>query len=94
VSGEASAQAGSALPNSNFTHPPLHPHSATDLFFSFRQLEHAYRIPGEFTYRLMGDEYGFETLSVFITETYPGGGPGLHVHDVEEAHILLEGSST
>jgi len=93
VSGEAAAQAGSALPTSNFTHPPLHPHSATDLFFSFRQLEHAYRVPGEFTYRLMGDEYGFETLSFFITETYPGGGPGLHVHDVEEAHILLEGTA-
>ncbi|HEX6088160.1 MAG TPA: cupin domain-containing protein [Thermoanaerobaculia bacterium] len=50
-------------------------------------------MPGEFTHRLTGDEYGFEKLSFIITETHAGGGPGLHVHDVEEAHILLEGTA-
>ena len=30
-------------------------------------------------------------MSFIVTETHPGGGPGLHVHDVEEAHVLLEG---
>ena len=50
-------------------------------------------MPGEFTHRLTGDEYGFTSLSFIITETHPGGGPGLHVHDVEEAHILLEGTA-
>lgn len=32
-------------------------------------------------------------MKFIITKTFPGGGPGLHVHDVEEAHILLEGSA-
>ena len=81
------------LPPQNFTHPPEKPHDPGALFFNFDQLEHWYRVPGEFTYRLNGDQYGFETLSFIITETHPGGGPGLHVHDTEEAHILLEGSA-
>jgi mannose-6-phosphate isomerase-like protein (cupin superfamily) len=50
-------------------------------------------VPGEFTHRLTGDRYGFESLSFIITETHPGGGPGLHVHDTEEAHVLLEGTA-
>jgi mannose-6-phosphate isomerase-like protein (cupin superfamily) len=69
------------------------PHDVDDFFFSFDQLEHYYRVPGEFTHRLTGDQYGFETMSFIITETHPGGGPGLHVHDVEEAHVLLEGTA-
>ena len=48
---------------------------------------------GEFTYRLDGDEYGFNALSFIITETHAGAGPGLHVHDTEEAHVLLEGTA-
>ena len=60
-------------------------------FFAFDQLDHWYRVPGEFTHRLTGDQYGFESLSFIITETHPGGGPGLHVHDTEEAHVLLQG---
>lgn len=26
-------------------------------------------------------------------DSFPGGGPGLHVHDAEEAHVLLEGTA-
>src|SRR5258705_9822513 len=62
-------------------------------FSIFDQLDYYYRVPGEFTHRLNGDEYGFESLSFIITETHPGGGPGLHVHDTEEAHVLLEGTT-
>jgi mannose-6-phosphate isomerase-like protein (cupin superfamily) len=81
------------LPDKEFTHPPEKPHETSDLYFNFDQLEHYYRVPGEFTHRLTGDQYGFETLSFIITETHPGSGPGLHVHDTEEAHVLLEGSA-
>ena len=81
------------LPDKEFTHPPEKPHDPAALVFNFDQLEHYYRVPGEFTHRLTGDQYGFEELSFIITETHPGGGPGLHVHDTEEAHVLLEGSS-
>lgn len=79
------------LPCQAFTHAPAKPHDPSDLLFSFDQLEDWYRVPGEFTHRLDGDRYGFETLSFIISETHPGGGPGLHVHDTEEAHVLLEG---
>ena len=82
-----------SLPCQAFTNPPEKPHDPAAHFFSFDQLEHYYRVPGEFTYRLTGDQYGFEALSFIITETHPGGGPGLHVHDTEEAHILLQGTA-
>lgn len=81
------------LPDKDFTNPPEKPHDPAALFFKFDQLDYYYRVPGEFTHRLTGDQYGFETLSFIITETHPGGGPGLHVHDTEEAHVLLEGSA-
>jgi mannose-6-phosphate isomerase-like protein (cupin superfamily) len=81
------------LPCQAFSNRPKKPHDSAANFFTFDQLEYNYRVPGEFTYRLIGDQYGFETLSFIITETHPGGGPGLHVHDTEEAHVLLEGSA-
>jgi len=80
------------LPAAEFTHPPKVPHSSTDYFFNLEQLEHFYRVPGEFGHRLVGAEYGFDGLSFILTETHPGGGPALHVHDAEEAHVLLEGT--
>lgn len=79
------------LPDGDFSHPPEKPHDPGDLYFTFDQLDHFYRTPGEFTHRLTGDKYGFEALSFIVTETHPHGGPGLHVHDTEEAHVLLEG---
>ena len=82
-----------SLPDKDFTHPPERAHDSTANFFTFDQLDHYYRVPGEFTYRLTGDQYGFEALSFIVSETHPGGGPGLHVHDVEEAHVLLEGTA-
>ncbi|HEX7295382.1 MAG TPA: cupin domain-containing protein, partial [Pyrinomonadaceae bacterium] len=79
------------LPDRDFTHPPEKSHDPAAFFFSFEQLDYYYRVPGEFTHRLTGDQYGFKSLSFIITQTHPGGGPGLHVHDTEEAHVLLEG---
>lgn len=83
----------SASPCEPFTNPPEKPHDPAAYSFSFEQLEHWYRVPGEFTHRLNGDEYGFQSLSFIITDTLPGGGPGLHVHDAEEAHVLLDGTA-
>lgn len=93
VNGAPAATAQEKLPDKDFTHPPEKPHDPAALYFNFNQLEHYYRVPGEFTHRLTGDQYGFESLSFIISETHPGGGPGLHVHDVEEAHVLLEGTA-
>ncbi|MDD8018853.1 MAG: cupin domain-containing protein, partial [Bacteroidota bacterium] len=92
-SGVVSSQTQEKLPEKDFTHPPEKPHDPNAPYFNFNQLDHLYRVPGEFTYRLTGDQYGFDALSFIITETHPGGGPGLHVHDVEEAHVLIEGTA-
>src|SRR6185503_1477659 len=81
------------LPDKDFTRPPEKPHDPNAFVFNFDQLDYYYRVPGEFTHRLTGDQYGFESLSIFISDTHPGGGPGLNVHDVEEAHVLLEGTA-
>jgi mannose-6-phosphate isomerase-like protein (cupin superfamily) len=85
--------ANEGLPCEAFTRPPTKSHDPAALVFSFDQLDYWYRVPGEFTHRLNGDQYGFETLSFIISETHPGGGPGLHVHDSEEAHVLLAGTA-
>ncbi len=88
--------AGSAAfqpPEKEFSNAPRKAHDPNDHVFSFDQLSHFYRTPGEYTHRLNGDEYGFNTMSFIITETHPGGGPGFHVHDTEEAHVLLEGTA-
>ncbi|MCM3871908.1 MAG: cupin domain-containing protein [Pyrinomonadaceae bacterium] len=93
LSGVDPPKAQEKLPEKDFTHSPEKPHDPAAFFFSFDQLDHYYRVPGEFTHRLTGDQYGFEKLSFIITETHPGGGPGFHVHDTEEAHVLLEGTA-
>ena len=89
----ASRRAQEVLPAEDFTRSPEKPHDPADLVFHFDQLDYYYRSPGEFTHRLTGDQYGFQALSFIITDTHPGGGPGLHVHDTEEAHVLLEGTA-
>lgn len=92
-SGDSPPGTQDKLPDKEFTHPPEKSHDPAAFVFGFDQLDYYYRLPGEFTHRLTGDQYGFESLSFIITETHPGGGPGLHVHDTEEAHVLLEGTA-
>lgn len=62
------------LPSANYDNPPEKSFSASDYVFKFDQLSRFYRTPGEFVYRMFGEEYGFEALSIFITETHPNGG--------------------
>lgn len=88
---ERAPRAATPLPLEPFTRAPARPHDPADLVFQFDQLDYYYRVPGEFSHRLTGDRYGFDALSFIVTETHPGGGPGLHVHDTEEAHVLLAG---
>ena len=47
---------------------------------------------GERIHLLNGHEHGFESLSFILTETAPGGGPPLHTHESEEAHVLTSGT--
>jgi mannose-6-phosphate isomerase-like protein (cupin superfamily) len=59
----------------------------------FKQMGTFYDVFGEYGYVLEGGNHGFESLSFILTETHPGGGPPLHIHGCEEAHVLLEGSA-
>ena len=79
--------------SADYNHAPKLKFDPNDYFFTFDQLEEAFRAPGEYTHRLDGEKYGFSSLSFIITKTLPNGGPNLHVHDVEEAHVLLEGTA-
>lgn len=47
---------------------------------------------GEKIHLLRGNEHGFKGLSFILTETAPGGGPPLHTHESEEAHVLTSGT--
>lgn len=47
---------------------------------------------GEKIHLLRGNEHGFRSLSFILTETAPGGGPPLHTHESEEAHVLTSGT--
>jgi mannose-6-phosphate isomerase-like protein (cupin superfamily) len=49
---------------------------------------------GETVYQAEGKNHGMQTMSFVITETQPGGGPPLHTHPVEEAHVVLKGTVT
>lgn len=47
---------------------------------------------GETVYQAEGKNIDMETISFVITETKPGGGPPLHIHPTEEAHVVLSGT--
>src|SRR5207247_5116621 len=82
------------LPKESYERQPEQPFSSSDYVFKLNQMISFYDVPGEFGHAMEGAQYGFESLSFIITETQPGGGPPLHVHDCEEAHVLLEGRAT
>lgn len=46
---------------------------------------------GETVYQAEGKNHGMNSMSFVITETERGGGPPMHVHPVEEAHVVLSG---
>ena len=79
------------MPSESYTHPPEAPFEKSDNLFKFDQLVSFYDFPGEAGIFMPGEDYGFESLTIIVTETHPHGGPPLHTHAVEEAHILLSG---
>jgi len=82
------------LPKESYVRQAEQPFSPSDYVFKLNQMISFYDVPGEFGHAMEGAPYGFESLSFIITETQPGGGPPLHVHECEEAHVLLEGKAT
>lgn len=49
---------------------------------------------GEVVYQAEGKNHGMTSMSFVITETQIGGGPPLHTHPTEEAHVVLTGKVT
>ncbi len=82
------------LPMESYERPAESPHEPTDYIFRTSQMPSFYDVPGEFGHFMGGPEYGFEKLYFILTETHPCGGPPLHTHDTEEAHVLIEGRAT
>jgi mannose-6-phosphate isomerase-like protein (cupin superfamily) len=82
------------LPNESYERPAEQPFRSSDYVFKPNQMISYYDVPGEFGHAMEGGKYGFKSLSFIITETQPGGGPPLHVHECEEAHVLLEGKAS
>lgn len=91
--GKVSPPSPEKTPDVDYNRPAKMAFSPKDHYFRFDQLDEAYRAPGEYTHRLEGEKYGFESLSFILTDTQPNGGPNLHVHEFEEAHVLLEGTA-
>lgn len=79
------------LPVESYERQPEKPFDRADYVFGMENLTSFYDVPGEFGYFMPGAEYGFESLSIVVTETHPGGGPPLHTHTEEEAHVVLAG---
>lgn len=82
------------LPKESYERPAQEPHSKSDYTFKLSQMPSFYDVPGEFGHYFEGNDYGFEGLSFILTETHPCGGPPLHTHDTEEAHVLLDGKAS
>jgi mannose-6-phosphate isomerase-like protein (cupin superfamily) len=80
------------LPAASFEKPPEEPYDRSSYVIAPRQMTSFYDVPGEYGYIVNGQTYGFEGLSFIITETRPHGGPPLHTHKTEEAHVVLSGT--
>lgn len=80
------------LPSASFEKPPEEQCDRSSYAISPRQMTSFYDVPGEYGYFFSGRSCGFESLSFIITETHPHGGPPLHTHKTEEAHVVLSGT--
>jgi len=83
--------APSPPPLESYSHAPAAPFDRSDYVIKINQMSSFYDKPGEFGYAIHGEEYGFDRLSFVLTETQPNGGPPLHTHTVEEAHVVFSG---
>lgn len=78
-------------PAESYVHPPRVPPSPADHVFGPDHMVHFYDVPGEYGYVMEGKDHGFSAVSVIFTDTWPGGGPPLHLHETEEAQVLRDG---
>jgi mannose-6-phosphate isomerase-like protein (cupin superfamily) len=78
------------LPTESYARPPNNPRS-DDYVIKLENMISFYDVPGEAGYLMEGADHGFESLSFILTETQPRGGPPLHTHETEEAHVIFRG---
>ena len=78
------------LPTESYARPPKNPRS-DDYVIKLENMISFYDVPGEAGYLMEGADHGFESLSFILTETQPRGGPPLHTHETEEAHVIFRG---
>lgn len=78
-------------PAASYERPPEAAFARSDFAIGVRQMSSYYDVPGEAGYFMDGADYGFDSLSFIMTETQPHGGPPLHTHDTEEAHVIYSG---
>lgn len=81
-----------APPAESYERPPEIPFDPKSYIIKPEHMASFYDVPGEAGYFTFGTDYGFDSMSFVITETHPQGGPPLHTHANEEAHVLLSGS--
>jgi len=80
-----------SFPDTSYWNKPAASFNSTDYVVQLKHMQEFYDVPGEFGYIAEGSDYGFNSLSFIMTNTQPNGGPPLHVHETEEAHVLNEG---
>jgi mannose-6-phosphate isomerase-like protein (cupin superfamily) len=79
------------LPTESYVRPPTNPRSDSNYVVKLENMSSFYDVPGEAGYFIDGADHGFESLSFIMTETQPRGGPPLHTHETEEAHVIYHG---
>lgn len=82
---------GRPLPTQSYEKAAEAPFDRSNYVVRLKETKTFYDVPGEFGHMMDGQDFGFEALSFILTETHPNGGPPLHTHETEEAHVLLEG---
>ena len=80
------------LPDKSYERPPAVAFHRSDYVIKLENMTSFYDVPGEFGHMVNGEDYGFDSLSFILTETHPHGGPPLHTHETEEAHVLVNGA--
>ncbi|MCE3283107.1 MAG: hypothetical protein K0Q66_1844 [Chitinophagaceae bacterium] len=79
-------------PDTSYWNKSVEKFDTSNYVVELKHMQAFYDVPGEFGHIAEGKDYGFNSLSFIMTSTQPNGGPPLHTHESEEAHILHEGS--
>lgn len=80
------------IPDTSYWTKPIASFDTSDYVIELKHMQEFYDVPGEFGHIAEGKDYGFKSLSFIMTNTQPNGGPPLHVHETEEAHVIHEGT--